>query len=206
MDPDVSKTCRHCRTTFGYVNVCPRCGAPAPDEPDPPSNKSPQFYSMVTVVWDTSALMSNDFEFLFDTLSRNAIANRINVRHILPIEVKLELRKHFDNPEKEQIARHARTALANHLVRAASYEEVDLAHVAIPADFDQILGPDSQTDKRILAFALSLLENTTVGVAIATKDGGIIYEIERRKRNGCRLKVLKSVEGIHEIFRLTKMA
>lgn len=85
-------------------------------------------------------------------------------------------------------------------MRAEHYEEVSLADQAFPPDCDTCLGPDSPTDKRILGFALSLSGSSSSPVAIATQDGGLIYEIEKRKRAGGVLRVLSSPNDNHIIL------
>jgi hypothetical protein len=185
---------------FFKKGICARCGCSEKAVLAFRWSCTESYVSEAAIVWETSALMANSFEEIFRAFDVFALEHRISVRHILPLEVKQELRKYFDDPEKSQKAHHARRALSEYLVPSTNYEEVDLSDQAIPTDCDTCLGPDSTKDKRILGFALSLSQSSSSLVAVATQDGGLIYEIERRKRVGGALRAITSPDDTHTIL------
>lgn len=93
---------------------------------------------------------------------------------VLPTEVKQELAKHFFNKDKELNARRGRTFCAS-LMKLPIYCEESLAELQIPDLNETILGPDSDTDKKIIALALRYAQDGIVYVA--THDGGIKVEL-----------------------------
>jgi hypothetical protein len=100
----------------------------------------------------------------------------LTVQHTIALEIKEEIVKHFISSEKEQDARKART-LCSRIMSLPNYAEVSLANIKPVEPNEKLLGPDSNTDKKLLGEALRRLnENANNIVFIATHDGGIRCE------------------------------
>lgn len=140
----------------------------------------------IAVIWDTSAIMSDSADPIADVIEDSLYS----YTHFVPHEVKFELNSHFQNPEKHEAARRGRRFIAERLMRNTAYEEISLAAIAETQDTDSLLGPDSPTDKKLLAVALTMASSHNFNVvSVATQDGGILYEIERRRRAQSSLRI-----------------
>lgn len=97
--------------------------------------------------------------------------------HLIPLEVKRELKKQLDSPQKDLAARKGRTFAATIMGRN-DYKEVSLENVPLPEINETLLGPDSIVDKQLLGFALKTIDDDSSGaVFLATHDGGIQTEV-----------------------------
>ncbi len=122
-------------------------------------------------LYDTSFIMNVDTPETFD------LPPTFSEEHVIPLEVKKELKKHLDSPDKNLAARKGRTLSAKIMGRS-DYREVSLAEVPIPELVEVLLGPDSDVDKRLLGFALQFLEaDPSNAVFLTTHDGGIQAEV-----------------------------
>jgi hypothetical protein len=104
----------------------------------------------------------------------------LTISHSIPREVQLEISRHIKNPDdakRNEMARSAR-ALYARIISLPSYVEVSLENITIPDIHEQILGPDSDTDKKLLGYAYELLkQNKADLVFLATRDAGISAEV-----------------------------
>jgi|GEM_PF-4297500 len=134
----------------------------------------------ISVLYDTSYLMAGDGLIMWGSDGDFNLSwpfqEYFVLEHIVPEEVKKEIASHFGNPEKDKSARKARTTCAE-ILALPNHKEVSLAALEPVEPIERILGPDSPTDKRILAEAWRLSKaNPKDFVFIATHDGGIKIE------------------------------
>lgn len=104
------------------------------------------------------------------------------IDEIIPIEVTNEIYKHFSNPDKEMAARSARKKVAALIESGA--KEVCLSGVDVSNATNSVLGADSLTDRKQIAYALSMVEKSWDLAIIATDDGGILYDIVKLCKEG----------------------
>jgi hypothetical protein len=128
------------------------------------------------MIYDTSFIM-NDNDCPDFSSGRMLGENFFHEEHVIPIEVKKELFKHFDSPDKNTAARHGRTFVAKIMSRE-DYHEVSLEDVPCPSIIESVLGPDSIVDKKLIGYAMRFLKEDPQNIAfIATNDGGIQTEV-----------------------------
>ncbi len=101
---------------------------------------------------------------------------------VVPLEVAMEIRRHFSNGEKERAARRARKIVASLLDQGA--HEISIAGNGNTIKTDPILGADSDTDRQILEFALSMVKTCWSVAIVATDDGGILYDSVKLRKAG----------------------
>ncbi|MGA2621107.1 MAG: hypothetical protein ABSF26_26075 [Thermoguttaceae bacterium] len=151
----------------------------------------------VAIIYDTSFLMSErywDIQKYFEEMVERignwppseriprALYCGVDWTTFVPVEVKKEIRGHFENPDKERWAKAARKRLASLL--AAGCKEIELSKEAEPVSYDDLLGADSDTDKRIVGFAQKLSYRTVkFGIVfVASDDGGILCDVAKMNR------------------------
>jgi hypothetical protein len=151
------------------------------------------------VLYDTCYLMSNKKQDnpvtvqeknVGDRSISNIQAPRIAVTHVLPEEVKMEIHQHLKSDEKGTAASRARLVCAE-IIAELDYMDVKASEAPSYTPLDKLLGPDSPTDKALLAWALQTAEEPNTAVFFATLDGGLATEIcrmhrERKTRVFCR--------------------
>ena len=107
----------------------------------------------------------------------DAALSSISVQHIIPTEVKQEIVRHLASDEKAPAARTARARCAE-IMADKGYKEISLADIPITPNREALLGPDSKTDKGIIALARRLATTSEPElVYIASNDGGIHTEL-----------------------------
>ena len=139
-------------------------------------------------IYDTSFLMGDDAAETFAQfdLASESFTGQENAclagrfRRIIPLQVKREIQSHFGDPEKNTKARRSRNFLAQLLADERS-REFDLKASKASPLLDQELGPDSQTDKQIVFYALNCAQSGNA-CFVATLDGGIRMEIVKQRR------------------------
>jgi hypothetical protein len=157
----------------------------------------------IGIIYDTSYLMLNEkntnirelvivlnhIEFRRETKGwfsvnseRTKFSDHFCIEEIVPIEVANEIYKHFSNPDKEMVARSARKKVAALIESGA--KEVCLSGVDVSNATNSVLGADSQTDRKQIAYALSMVEKSWDLAIIATDDGGILYDIVKLCKEG----------------------
>ncbi len=104
------------------------------------------------------------------------------VRLLLPHEVKIELASHFSDPDTVINAKRGRTFCAE-LMNIPDLGQPSLMELELPVLHENVLGPNSGIDKKIIALAKKLSSESLV--FIASHDGGIQVEIAliRAKEN-----------------------
>ncbi len=107
--------------------------------------------------------------------------DHFTISEFVPLDVVKEVRKHFDDPEKMQAAKRARKIIARLIERGAA--EINLEGIC-PASTGSSLGADSETDRRLLGLALSMVTNGWSCAIVATDDGGILYDAVWLKKAG----------------------
>lgn len=93
---------------------------------------------------------------------------------VMPTEVKTEIGRNLKHPQKAGPARNARVVYAE-MLQFAFFLEVDLAAVPRVEMSETSLGPDSDTDKALVSYAVHRA-NEGAYVCVATNDGGILAE------------------------------
>ena len=109
---------------------------------------------------------------------------------IIPTEAETELSNLFAHPEKQKSARRARKDVVSMIRNGAT--EVSLAESCRDRQAFMTaktsLGADSSTDRLILAYALSMIQNREWCAAlVATDDGGILYDALKLQKAGKRV-------------------
>lgn len=159
----------------------------------------------IAVLYDTSYLMAergNIFEGVPEECQ-----DYLNVWHYIPEEVQVEIARHIKNDEDQERNRLARAARALYVKMSAlpNFSSDSLRDVSIPEIHERILGPDSDTDKKLIGFADQLLsKNKAQIVYVATRDAGIGAELVfQSTRNGkpvyCDLVRSQFVEKMREL-------
>jgi len=105
----------------------------------------------------------------------------ISVVQVVPKPVAEEIRGHFKDEEKHKSARRARKRVASIVERGGL--EIDVANV-VPASSDAILGADSETDRRVIAYAIQMVRTDWSAAVVATDDGGILYDMVKLRKDG----------------------
>jgi hypothetical protein len=154
----------------------------------------------VGVIYDTSYLMLPRFvslkdvieimefrpkggpQFMLPTYEYRQGKELFSVTEIVPLEVIAEIRRHFENDEKEQAARQARKRIATLIENGA--EEVELPPLTDVTAKGDVLGADSETDKRLIEYAKAKAKDSWNLSVVATDDGGILYDIVKLRKTG----------------------
>ena len=137
----------------------------------------------VAIIYDTSYLMDGNAKMILDFREippEEYIKYHFKILHFVPFEVQMEIAKHINdiNDKDKNTAARAARALYARILTSANYCESSLADIPIPDIHEKVLGPDSETDKKIIGLAYKLLEEgKAVAVFIATRDGGIAAEV-----------------------------
>jgi hypothetical protein len=124
------------------------------------------------VIYDTSWLMYPRVLWTFDYLPA-----WVALRLIIPDEVKREIEKHFDNLDKEQVAKRARKNCAK-LMSIEGYMEFEAKDIPHCPFSMRLLGADSKTDRKLIDLAWYLVDkDKECFVYVATLDGGVQAEL-----------------------------
>ncbi len=124
------------------------------------------------VIYDTSWLMYPKVLWTFDF-----IPGWVTLRLIIPDEVKREIERHFNTPEKEQVAKRARKNCAK-IMGIAGYIEIDDRDIPRCPFSMRHLGADSRTDRKLIDLAWHLVDkDKECFVYVATLDGGMQAEL-----------------------------
>ena len=142
-------------------------------------------HKRVVLVYDTC--------FLMDGASRNGLLPNLHypvLYHVLPREVKVELSKHLsgDAQEKEKSARAARSFVAD-IIATGRCEQPSLENVEPIEPIEDLLGPDSETDRKLIAYAMQRSLDPDCSVLLASLDGGIRVEVATRFSRKCPLRI-----------------
>jgi hypothetical protein len=172
-------------------------------------SKPPENVQKIKVgfVYDTSFLMNNlkdpadklhyyIFEFSQDIprwLGLSAITERGHFRgsdlfdivRVIPNLVIREIHNHFSDQAKEAKAKRARITVAKLIEKGAC--EVDISNTELIKTGDNLLSADSNTDKKIIAFALNQSLGQWHYSVIASSDGGIFYDSVNLRNDGKRI-------------------
>lgn len=155
----------------------------------------------VYIVYDTSFLMDdvtiyNGQPDQFHPLHLASYPSEAFIKMpVLPTAVKQEIAAYLNSsdPATVECARRARVSYAN-LLKYPRFQEVDLNGIAVPPMQETVLGPDTDTGKRIIGLiAKYVAEDPQCLVYVATKDGGVIAEIEARRRANQNERVFSPV-------------
>jgi hypothetical protein len=129
--------------------------------------------------------------YFFERVAREVfyeLADKVELAVYVPKEVTEELKSHFANESKTAAAKSARKLFAEIVDRGC--EEPSLADV-VPEIIDGVMGSDSPTDRKLVAFAKSLAASGKFeAVIVATDDGGILTDVVRLKREGAAVECL----------------
>ena len=154
------------------------------------------------IIYDTSFLMTNAPRPMFNyKLSlRGGIDPIVGVRickeyfyladhflkaEVIPYEVLQEIQTHFSNPEKSKSAKQARGRVIEMVKEGV--DEVDLSGVSVSRESKSIIGADSVTDRKLIAYALFKLDNGWDYALIVTNDGGIVYDVLKLNQQGRKI-------------------
>jgi hypothetical protein len=156
----------------------------------------------VGIIYDTSFLMLRDNMDLREAIEEvdlkaagvvpwlieiiwftTKLRDKLRVVEVVPLEVLCEIRRHFDNVEKQQAAKVARKRVAVLVERGAVESVLGGAEGTVPSN--SLMGADSRTDKLIVAYAVSMVQQKRWSYAIiATDDGGIMYDAVKVGKGG----------------------
>jgi hypothetical protein len=124
------------------------------------------------VIYDTSWLMNPRVLWNFDFLP-----GWVALRLLIPDEVKREIEKQIDSPEKEQVAKRARKNCAQ-FMGIEGYVEIETKDIPRCPFSMRHLGADSKTDRKLIDLAWHLVDkDKECFVYVATLDGGIQAEL-----------------------------
>ena len=164
----------------------------------PPS----QTKKIIGVIYDTSFLMSDairpilnakvSLEGEIDPMVGVQIckeyfyfADHFLKAEVIPYEVLQEIQTHFSNPEKSKSAKQARGRVIEMVKEGV--DEVDLSGVSVSRESKSIIGADSVTDRKLIAYALFKLDNGWDYALIVTNDGGIVYDVLKLNQQGRKI-------------------
>ena len=157
----------------------------------------------IGIIYDASFLMSNKIipDILntkigldggFDgELAMQIYREHFYVRHhflvanVIPQEVLQEIQTHFINPEKSKSAKQAKERVIEMVKEGV--DEVDLSGVSVSHESNSIIGADSVTDRKLIAYALFKIENGWDYALIATNDDGIVYDVLKLNQQGRKI-------------------
>jgi len=124
------------------------------------------------VIYDTSWLMDPQVLWSFDF-----VPGWVTLHLVISDEVKREIEKHFDDPEKEKLAKHARKVCAE-LMGLEGYIEKETKDIPMCPFSMPYLAADSKTDRKLINLAWYLAaSDMECFVYAATLDGGIQAEL-----------------------------
>lgn len=131
------------------------------------------------VIYETSYLMAPKAQLVAPP-SSYLFCSLIQTLHIIPLEVKQEIFSVMTESELEnerQLARGARRLCAQ-IIAQKLYREVTLKDLDLLPMRDKLLGPETETGKRIIGLAQRLVsEEQDSLVYVATNDDGLAVEI-----------------------------
>jgi hypothetical protein len=150
----------------------------------------------ICIVLDTSFLMLERTPTAWEWL-RSCSKHDVSTVYSIPNIAVIEVARHFET-EKDQPARVARKRIAQLVESSAKIENLD--HVR-PIERTDAMSADSDTDRRIISFALAKADEQQFAcVLLATDDGGIMYDIARFRRAGKRIACLTKESTTEDIF------
>src|SRR5262249_1625340 len=136
------------------------------------------YMTQIAVLYDASYLMAKQAQPLHD----HRLLKGYRITNIVADDTLREIRGHLagNDRQKKERATWARGAIIrpeqaqNDRVR---YREDSLAGI-VPYDCQHIIGPDSNTDKRLITKAQFLVESGEFdAVVLASRDGGIVIGV-----------------------------
>lgn len=135
----------------------------------------------IAVIYDTSFIIRHD---LF--VPSRELCPGFSLRHYVGRQVKQELSAQLNDPDMKEHAVVGRGYLIK-IMQDPGYQEVTFdVDAARSFNFlEPLIGPDSDVDKQLIAFAAKQSENVDL-VFIATRDGGIEAELVAQ-RNAFRM-------------------
>jgi hypothetical protein len=145
----------------------------------------------IGIIYDTSYLMLPKFaplkeiiekQMSFYTKRQQVVKGEdyFAAVEVVPVEVSSEIRRHFDNGEKEQLAKQARKRVARLVEHGA--EEPKLPAAAQGVGGGSALSADSDIDRRLIRYAVEKVGSQWQIAVVATDDGGILYDLVKFRK------------------------
>ena len=125
--------------------------------------------------------IGNKDDYVLSEICDDNWAIKYDLDSIVPVEVKMELKNHFADENKSPKARLARKRIAFIAEKGKLIEPV-LEKITTPIVSEDCIGPDSLTDRLIIGYGIDLLKSKKyLSVFVASEDGGIMLDMNRRK-------------------------